>query len=213
MIERREQTASPEDPKALYSQLLQYYYLVPVFSLELEGDGTMSIVSPMSPVLGNAFGNEILPNIQRRNNSQLLPRLTQGLTKLLAKSPTSDIFQGVIVKSYKSTFKVGRLKDTDDPAEQVIRKLVHSQFRNFEFADILDLEDDNSLGIYDPERAAQMEVKAYLGKVHYELGLGKRIRQNIPGNIRQGVVEESSVSQSLKQWREELERRGLGASL
>lgn len=118
-------------------------------------------------------------NFQRRDKSEYKLALVVRLNSLLDSAKITDYFKSMIRKTFSMEYDLGIEVDS----QAVILSpwpLLHNinGFKEFAIGDVLDIQNPNSGGIFDPDRAHKIETSAYNTAVAKNESFSRWMREN-----------------------------------
>lgn len=133
------------------------------------------------------FTNIVFSRAERRRRSQRKKHLVNIHSELIGRSHLTSFFQHRSNNTFSAQYDLGFSLDI-----QISRGLPESPYLQFNSRDLLDLGNPGSPGIFDKEKAKEIERKAYNAALSQRLYSRSRFDQlNIPGKEINEVIFES----------------------
>lgn len=140
-------------PQELNTILIRVYRRIPKAHLpEIKG----GIHSQEDLDLFAEFTNQASRRAMRRARSERKKHLVEMHSELIKRSHLTPFFKDSISNSFSGEYDFGLSPDIYTPEE-----LPKSSSPQFNSRDLLDLDNPGSPGIFDPEKAKEIERKAY----------------------------------------------------
>lgn len=145
-------------PRELNAELIKVYRQIPKTELPEIRESIFSSQQDLNTFID--FTNKVFERAEERKKSEHKKRLEQIHSSLIRRSHLSPFFQDSTNHIFSAAYQLGFSLDIPIPEE-----LQKSPLLRFTSRDLLDLGNPGSAGIFDPERAKEIERKAYRARL------------------------------------------------